>query len=1575
MKKIVSLLISIIIVFNILPLSSLQVAADSSESGQQTYEDVWDGKIALGFDSGNGSENDPYIIRTGAQLAYLAQQTNIGINYDNNYFELLNDIDLNNIPWTPIGNSSYNQSRNDTEDQLINSVVNGNRFSGNFNGNGHTIKNLKFSEDYNKNHLGFFDICDGNISNLSISVPKISIKSKSTAKYVRIFGGIVGLQYGGTVNNCSFSGNIIGYDFSCGAIIGLAVDTVIQNCTFSGSMSLSGNSSKGYSSYRVRAGGMIGKGYRIVIVGCENFASISTDDVSKYSVSGIIVFVSGGGKISGCNNYGELNGDESVAGIVVSLSAPSDDADKSEVRNCKNYGKCTSYQLDAGGIVNQIGRGTISDCVNYGDIYSKYVSAGILMYFVYGDKALIAKCCNYGKITAELDYAGGICGQGITTLTIQDCYNAGAIEIISGDQYHGSGGILGGWHPAYKYSDSIPTVKNCYNIGKIITNKKSAAICASKYCRGSNCYYLDNNSRGVYSTADFEATKLTEKQMKYASNFEGFDFKNIWGIDSNINNGYPYLKDAPPNKMLDTSFIDYSKSKSRLKYPIYNKESFAKLLQSWAENSEVSNAFSVYLKNGYTYEDLLDLTIDLPALSNEGTGFAIKGETRVKDLMAYLLFADNVKKFMSDVEFNVKSKISEEKEAEAYKYFYEQLMEFNLQLNYFQKQLNGIDAFNQTLTALLIAKTAMEIIDEVEITFKSGEKKYLIYGTDEYNDTIVSLDYEDVKSTIKFKSYSYITDLYKTSVDESYENYDSLQYYLLSGGDKTYLNETYQDVLDGYSNIIDNCKFVIKGEWGFDSVVDIGLKNIEYFTKRSSSPVYDQVKEIKEIWDNGKKGYNLLKSIATYSPFGIINATYSLTNEYIDKVKEVYKNVEKTEFGWYALTYYYLEKNNPKLLNALIDPKTGSAEFGIDRVVMNGIPYDRNDVIQKSITEYWNNSAYLQHTYTPDDETRLYMLNSCNTLNRIRDMDITSYSNSLLEYIVANLGLEHNIADQYANVKAYSENSSLGTVSKSVNGVKTIVSAVANSNSTFVGWYDVSTGERVSAEHEYQIDSFENVTLSARFTSTVNATIAADAKILSQSSDMEVPLGATSEALFINASSPDGGNITIEWYKNSKNSNRDGEAVGSGTTYIPSTDVSGTIYYYACISNVLTKNGITTSSMIRSSPIKVSVLAPTISGIEILSLPNKTIYALGEEFSSNGLSVAFKFSDGSQSTLTEYNLIYDDFSTVGIKKVTVSYWGFTQQFEVEVATRKQGTLSETVSWDLDFITGELIISGTGTIPSSAYSQMSSYRQYIKSLTIEEGITAIGMDSFAYLTKLETVYLPTTLTTIDRFAFEDCTSLTQISFPENLAYIGDYAFGWCTKLSNIVFNKELKNVGRNAFVSTAWYNNQEDGFVYINNILYKYKGSCPEEIEIRSNTETIGYSAFNNCTSLKKIKLPNTVTNIDSYAFYGCSGLEKIIIPDSVKTIGTNAFYNCSSLIIYCDFGSIVAEYAESQSINHMIFGDLSLDKTLNSADLVLMRKYLLDTTTEIGVEDINHDGKSNIVDLVRLKKCMAGINF
>ena len=75
-------------------------------------------------------------------------------------------------------------------------------------------------------------------------------------------------------------------------------------------------------------------------------------------------------------------------------------------------------------------------------------------------------------------------------------------------------------------------------------------------------------------------------------------------------------------------------------------------------------------------------------------------------------------------------------------------------------------------------------------------------------------------------------------------------------------------------------------------------------------------------------------------------------------------------------------------------------------------------------------------------------------------------------------------------------------------------------------------------------------------------------------------------------------------------------------------------------------------------------------------------------------------------------------------------------------------------------------------------------------------------------------------------------------------------------------------------------------------------TIPEKVRIGGKVYTvtsIGYAAFEGCSSLTSIKIPEGVTSIGSYAFKRCGSLTSIKIPDGVTSIGYNAFENCSSL--------------------------------------------------------------------------------
>ncbi len=147
--------------------------------------DVWDGTVAEGFAAGSGTEADPYLIATGAQLAYLAKSVNEGNAYSGKVIALAADVDLNDLEWTPIGNSHDHT------------------FEGIFDGKEHIISNLsitrrmEFQYEYTKGRfttvcvLGLFGVCrNATFKDLSLSKAYISVP-ESDASNVAVYVGIL----------------------------------------------------------------------------------------------------------------------------------------------------------------------------------------------------------------------------------------------------------------------------------------------------------------------------------------------------------------------------------------------------------------------------------------------------------------------------------------------------------------------------------------------------------------------------------------------------------------------------------------------------------------------------------------------------------------------------------------------------------------------------------------------------------------------------------------------------------------------------------------------------------------------------------------------------------------------------------------------------------------------------------------------------------------------------------------------------------------------------------------------------------------------------------------------------------------------------------------------------------------------------------------------------------------------------------------------------------------------------------------------------------------------------------------
>ena len=253
------------------------------------------------------------------------------------------------------------------------------------------------------------------------------------------------------------------------------------------------------------------------------------------------------------------------------------------------------------------------------------------------------------------------------------------------------------------------------------------------------------------------------------------------------------------------------------------------------------------------------------------------------------------------------------------------------------------------------------------------------------------------------------------------------------------------------------------------------------------------------------------------------------------------------------------------------------------------------------------------------------------------------------------------------------------------------------------------------------------------------------------------------------------------------------------------------------------------------------------------------------------------------------------------------------------------------------LTSVVIGDSVTSIGNSAFYNCSS----LTSIVIGDSVTSIGEWAFEGCTSLTSVVIPDSVTSIGESAFEHCSSLTSVVIGngvtsiawetflrcsnltsvvigDSVTYIGAYAFHSCSSLTSVVIGNNVTSIE-----TTAFYNCPKIQFNEYENCRYLGTKDNPyfalidvttqnlSSYIINENTKIIASCAFQHCSRLLSIAIPNSVAVIDGGAFGGCTSLTTIVIPDNVTSIGEFAFSGCSSLtsVVIGDSVTSIGEYA------------------------------------------------------------------
>lgn len=172
---------------------------------------------------------------------------------------------------------------------------------------------------------------------------------------------------------------------------------------------------------------------------------------------------------------------------------------------------------------------------------------------------------------------------------------------------------------------------------------------------------------------------------------------------------------------------------------------------------------------------------------------------------------------------------------------------------------------------------------------------------------------------------------------------------------------------------------------------------------------------------------------------------------------------------------------------------------------------------------------------------------------------------------------------------------------------------------------------------------------------------------------------------------------------------------------------------------------------------------------------------------------------------------------------------------------------------------------------------------ISEFTLFSGRRVFRMEEFCGDDESFTV--PDGVTGIQKY--KECPNLRRVTLPASVNYISPHAFKNCPRMEELIIARE--NEEFKASDGVLYFRKEaiaEDWYAY---------GRKDVDLTIAEWVKKINPFAFEDCTSIRSVSFPETLTEIGKSAFDGCENLQEITFPYSLRVIGETAFYRCPKI--------------------------------------------------------------------------------